>query len=51
MENVSEICDFDRKLNKGPDHLAPSFGHPGRFLGSTRDRQLKFSKFAWFGIL
>ena len=30
-------------FNKGPDHLAPGLGHPGRFLDSTSDRQLKFS--------
>ena len=26
-----------------PDHLAPSLGHLGRFLGSTLNEQLKFS--------
>ena len=35
---------------KGPDHLAPAFGHPGRFLGSTRKRERKFSEFAGFTL-
>ena len=35
---------------KGPDHLGPGLEHLGRFLGSTWDRQLKFSEFAWFRI-
>ena len=37
-------------FRKGPDHLAPGLGHLGRFLGSTWNRQLKFSAYAWFMI-
>ena len=40
---------WNKQTNRGPDHLAP-LGHPGRFLVSTWDSQLKFSEFAWFGI-
>ena len=50
LENFE--AGFEIYASKGPDHLAPSLGHPGRFLGSTyRDRQLKFSEFAWFRVL
>ena len=37
-------------INKEPDHLGPGLGHLGRFLGSTWNRQLKFSAYAWFMI-
>ena len=36
--------------SKGSDHLAHRWGGLGRFLGSQRDRQLKFSAYATFLI-
>ena len=34
---------YDFFSTKGPDHLGPGLWHLGRFLGSTWNRQLKFS--------
>ena len=35
-------------FNKGPDHLGPSeLGDLGRFMGTTWNRQLKFSAYTW----
>ena len=46
------ICkDRNKELkSKGPDYLGHGLGYLGKFLGSTWNRQLKFSAYAWFMI-